>query len=193
MKVFFPVILTILFINSAIAQYDWDMISYTHSTGSANDNSKNYYTITINNNGNSILEYYTEGKVNIREFNVSRKNLNYINSKLIKSGIFKVDPKDLSSGVQQSGDNLYTMTLTLDREFGKNYEYKFDRSNLPRKKDPPLEQKEGKKEEGTKRQVIPVPNSLKEEYKKQFYNLYYDIEIVVPNRIWNEAGEVINK
>jgi hypothetical protein len=185
MTKFLIILFLIPFFNSVNAQYNWENISYTHSASSNADNSRTYYIINIDKNGNGKLEYFSDGKVDTKEYKISRKNLNFLNSKIKQSGIYKVNPKDLAADTPQSTDYVYTMTLTLDEEFGKNYEYKFDRSKLEghekRKKD-------NEEDEGEKLQVIPVPNNLKPEYKKNFYNLYHDIELIVPNYVWREIG-----
>ena len=82
------------------------------------------------------------------------------------------------------------MTLTLEEKFGDNYEYKFDRKKLPPKDDigRPGPVPEKKEERGEKAQIIPVPSNISPDYKKIFYDLYFEIELIVPGSVWEESG-----
>ncbi len=184
MRKFLLLVFVAISLNSVNAQYDWESLSYSHFTVSGDDNSKTYYLINIDKTGKGKLEYFKSGKVHFSEYKVSRKKLNHLNEKIERSGMLKLKPADLKSDSPVSSANLYTMTLTLDREFGEEYEKDTGAKELYEKS----EKENDKEEESEKPQVIPVPDNLKSEYRKIFYDLYYEIEKVVPEKAWKDAG-----
>lgn len=188
MKKFAIFLFLVISFNPIIAQYDWNKISYSHSAGSNSDKSRVYYIIDIDNKGNGKLEFFSSGKPEIKEFKVSKKNLSYLNSEIRKTGIFKIDPKDLISENSVSNEYIYTMTVTLEREFGEKYEFKRKKKLNPGKDDIESDKKEKEEGESEKLEVIPVPNNISAKYKKDFYNLYNKIELVVPGKVWKDVG-----
>ena len=174
-------------INIANAVYDWESLSYTHSSEKGPDNSRTYYIITIDKDGSGKLEFFKSGKVSMNEFRVSRKTLNHLNEVMEKKKIFDIDPKELNSDKPVTNENVYTMTITLGREYGEEHEDKF-REQIREEHENDSEKENEKEEEKEKPMVIPVPANINPEFKKRFYDLYYEIEMAVPDRIWKDAG-----
>lgn len=187
MKKYLLFIFIVISLNSVNAQYDWERLSYSHFTGSGEDNSKTYYLINIDKSGKGRLEYFKSGKVHVAEYTVSRKKLNHLNEKIEKSGMLKLNPADLKSDNPVSSSNLYTMTLVLEKDFGEEHEKQTGSKELHEKENENEKENE-KEEESEKPQIIPVPDNLKSEYRKIFYDLYYEIEKAVPEKAWKDAG-----
>lgn len=174
-------------INIASAEYDWESLSYTHSAEKGPDNSRTYYIITIDKDGIGKIEFFKSGKVSLHDFRISRKTLNHLNEVIEKKKIFDIDPKDLNSDKPVVNENVYTMTITLGREFGEERENKY-KDKKPEEYENESEKENEEEKEKEKPMVIPVPANINPEFKKKFYDLYYEIEMAVPDKIWKDAG-----
>ena len=171
------IIFTFLFMACGLftlkAQYSWTDITYYCNYPSVTDNSKGYYIIKINTEGNGNLEISKGNGVSVIDFSLSGKSINEINSKLKKSGIYELD---YSEKLSDKNDGLncncnMTINLVKDKEFYLKYQNKnYTNEEIVRKHKSP---------------IITVSNFLDRNYSKKILDFYHLIEMKVPDKIWD--------
>ena len=138
----------------------WATVDYHYSKGPVSPEYQYSYNIIISKDGSGTLIYDKAGKRDEYNFRVGKKNMKKLNKSLRNSQVFEVNQDSLKSNSEMIGGPERNVTVTMWQN-------------------PDLDQKP---------QIITVPNSLKDEYRADFENLFNTIEKLVPDSIYEKIN-----
>jgi hypothetical protein len=142
------------------SQYVWEKLAYYHSTGTAPRDIAGSYQIELNESGSGKLEYTKYGKTNIYEFEAGKKSLKELNRIILSGGVLEADTNELRGSKEFTGLPVYLITIFLDKPEG----YK-------KRKHP----------------VVIIQSDVSDKYRKAAFNIYEQVEAIVPKTTWEQA------
>jgi hypothetical protein len=179
LKYFLIIFLTNLSIfnlpSEIFSQNEWSRIVYYNSNGENYPESKRYYIITVNNDGNGKLEYFNSGKVKEYEFHTGNKSMKNFNSLLIKSGIYNIDPTDIKSDIPLHSNSILNMTIFFEKTKENYLHYngkEFSEEEIAEKRKEPF---------------LAVPTDYNLYYAEMVNKIYTGLEFLVPDNVWEKA------
>ncbi len=156
----------LVFAKDSAAQYPWSKLAYFHSTGEVSPDIKLQYLIEVGEDGSGKLEYTKYMRTGIYEFKASKNPLHKITSKIEKSGILDADTLELRGSNEYTGQSAYMLTIFLDKPSG-----------WKKRKSP----------------VVIVRATADEKYREKAFDIFEDMEILVPGDVWRKAEEEAEK
>lgn len=153
-------LLLVIIASKAEAQFEWDKLTYYHSTGNTTEDIQNSYQIEIHEAGTGKLEYTKYGRTNIYDFTPSRGKLRQLNGMISSSGILDADTSDLRGSREFKPGPVYVLTVFVDKPAGW------------RKRKHP---------------VVIVQTDVSDKYREKSFRIYENIEGIVPTEIWEQA------
>lgn len=162
MKKLFVLLFVFALCSFVSAQSDnWETINYTYSKGPVSPEYQLNYSIFIDKSGNGKLTYTRAAVTNEYDFKTGKKRISKLNKCLNKSEVFSVPVDAMKTSDNIIGGPTRNMQITMWQS-------------------PDLDQRPT---------VIDVPANLNEAYSDSMFNVYEQIENLVPESVWNKATE----